>query len=751
LQLHTQMIETKQYKNFINGRYFSEGIRMTAGIVLPALILGYFDMLDIGVVMSTGALCVSVTDSPGPVHHRVNGMFFCNIIIGIVAIISYFAFYSEITTAAVILLFGFTFSMLSVYNARVSSVGVSALLIMILCMQTPLRGTAIFVHTLYLIIGGAWYLLFSIALNTLRPYKIIQQLSGDFIADVAAYLKTRASFYQDHPDYENIYRSLLQQQVKVQTHQAALSEMLFKTRAITRNSTQIGRSLLKIYLDISDLFESIMSTYQQYEILHKKFDETGILELYREQLILLSDELTGLGDAVRAGERSVSDQKAKDHLAVVRKRFEELRHDFMNEKNIKDFISLGRIYNNIRGLTEKITGLHYYTAYDKKNRIAAVNDLDLMQFAEAQTIAPALFLNNLNFNSNVFRHSLRVAFSLLAGYLLSLFFDIGHSYWILLTIVVILKPAYSLTKSRNTDRLLGTVAGILIGVGLLFVFKNEKVLLALMIILMALAYMFIRTRYFLSVLFMTPYLVIFFHFLSPGSIRELLLDRTIDTALGSGIAFLSSLFFVPAWEHTTIRSYMIIMLQKDIEYYNCISQNFIADIAVKKENLKKSRQQSLTALANLSDAFNRMLSEPKRFQKKSEFIYRFVVLNHIITSHFSALAFYLNEQKAIFRSPIFASAAEATKAQLENAIDMLENEKADGELISEDAFDRLNDETASLLALRRQEIASGNLETETKKELIQKRSVIDQFSYIYNLTKDIEKNVRSFTENEKAV
>ena len=744
------MIETKQYRNFINGRYFNEGIRMTAGIVLPALILGYFDMLDIGVIMSTGALCVSVTDSPGPVHHRVNGMFFCNIIIGIVAIISYFAFYSEITTAAVILLFGFAFSMLSVYNARVSSIGISALLIMILCMQTPLKGTDIFVHTLYLMIGGAWYLLFSIALNTLRPYKIIQQLSGDFIADVAAYLKTRASFYQDHPDYENIYRSLLQQQVKVQTHQAALSEMLFKTRAITRNSTQIGRSLLKIYLDISDLFESIMSTYQQYEILHTKFDETGILELYRQQLILLSDELTALGDAVRAGERSVSDEKAKDHLAVVRARFEELRHDFMNEKNVKDFIPLGRIYNNIRGLTEKITGLHYYTAYDKKNRIAAVSDIDLVQFAEAQTIAPALFLNNLNLNSNVFRHSLRVAFSLFAGYLLSMFFDIGHSYWILLTIVVILKPAYSLSKSRNTDRLLGTVAGILIGVGLLFFFKNERVLLVLMIILMALAYMFIRTKYFLSVLFMTPYLVIFFHFLSPGSIRELLLDRTIDTALGSGIAFLSSLFFVPAWEHTTIRSYMIAMLQKDIEYYNCISQNFIRDAGIKKEHLKKSRQQSLTALANLSDAFNRMLSEPKRFQKKSEFIYRFVVLNHIITSHFSALAFYLNEQKEIFRSQIFGNAADATKAQLENAIDMLENEKADDELISEDAFDRLNDETASLLALRKQEVASGNLETETKKELIQKRSVIDQFSYIYFLTKDIEKNVRAFTENEKA-
>lgn len=742
------MLETKPYRNFINGRYFSEGIRMTAGIVLPALVLGYFNMLNIGVILSTGALCVSVTDSPGPVHHRINGMFFCNIIVGIVAVVSYFSYYSEITTGLIILLFGFMFSMLSVYNARVSSVGISALLIMILCMQTPLKGIDIFVHTLYLMIGGAWYLLFSIALNTLRPYKIIQQLSGDFIGDVAAYLKTRASFYEDHPDYENIYKSLLQQQVKVQTHQAALSEMLFKTRAITKNFTQIGRSLLKIYLDISDLFESIMSTYQQYEILHSKFDETGILELYRQQLILLADELTALGDAVRGGERSVSNGETKKYLETVSTKFEELRHGFMNAKNVRDFIPLGRIYNNIRGLTEKINGLHYYTAYDKKNRIAPVNDMELMQFAEAQTIAPALFLNNLNFQSNVFRHSLRVSISLFIGYILSLFFDLGHNYWILLTIVVILKPAYSLTKSRNTDRLLGTLLGIIIGVGILFLFKNERVLLVLMIIFMAIAYMFIRTGYFISVLFMTPYLVIFFHFLSPGSIRELLLDRTIDTALGSGIAFLSSLFFVPAWEHTTIRSYMISMLQRDIEYYDCIAKSFTDALNVKKEELKKNRQHSLTALANLSDAFNRMLSEPKRFQKKSEFIYRFVVLNHILTSHFSALAFYLNEQKKVFRSPIFSSAAEATKARLEKAIDMLQNEAADNNPISEAAFGLLNDETEALLALRRQEIAVGNLDTETRNVLIQKRSVIDQFSYIYSLTKDIEKNVKTFTKTD---
>ena len=668
------MLETKAYRRFMQGRYFSEGIRMTAGIALPAFILGYFGMLDIGVIIATGALCVSITDSPGPVHHRANGMFICILIVGVVSILTNFCLVSDVITATEIFVLGFAFSMLSVYNARVSSIGISALLIMILCMQAPLSGTDIFLHAMYLTIGGTWYMLFSLVLHTLRPYKLIQQLSGEFISGVGEYLRSRASFYDDHPDYEATYRLLLQQQVKIQAQQAALSELIFKTRAVTKNSTRAGRSLLKIYLDVSDLFESIMSVYQQYEVLHKRFDETGILEEYRIQLIALSEELTEIAHAVAGGNSSVQTGKNKEYLSVIREKFEELRKNFMTEKNLDDFIGLGRIYNNIKDLTNKIDGLHYYTRYEKAQRPATVSETDLQKFNEAQTIDPVLFVNNLNIGSGIFRHSLRVAISLLAGYLISLFFHIGHSYWILLTILVILKPAYSLTKSRNIDRLLGSLVGILIGVGILLAVKAQLFLLIIMVIFMAAGYMFIRTKYFISVMLMTVYLVIFFHLIYPSGITEVLRDRVLDTAIGSGIAFISSLFFVPSWEHETIGELMKILLQKNIAWFKCLSQNFTGESAANATDLKKARQNALTALANVSDALTRMLSEPKRFQKRTEHIYRFVVLNHILSSHFAALAFYLEGEKNIFRSEAFLPVIAQTISNLEVATAMLSDE-----------------------------------------------------------------------------
>ena len=78
----------KSTKSFINSHYLSEGVRTTAGIVLPALVLSYFNLLAAGTVVSLGAMSVSITDNPGPIHHRKNGMLACIVINSIVALVT---------------------------------------------------------------------------------------------------------------------------------------------------------------------------------------------------------------------------------------------------------------------------------------------------------------------------------------------------------------------------------------------------------------------------------------------------------------------------------------------------------------------------------------------------------------------------------------------------------------------------------------------------------------------------------------
>lgn len=702
--------------------------------------MSYFGQLATGIVMSVGAMCVSGTDAPGPVHHRTNAMLLCNLVIGIVAIVVGFTAGSVVLLGIIIFVFGFIFSMLTVYGLRSSSLGIAALIVMILNQRTPLHGIDIFTNAFYILTGGTWYMLFSLTLFKIRPYKLIQQILGDFIQSIAIYLKTRGSFYADKPDYEKGYQLLLQQQTEVQTQQNLLSEVLFKTRSIVKESTQTGRILLKIYLDVADLFESVMTTYQDHRILHEEFDSTGILKEFEHLIMLLSNELDEIGIAIKRGVRSYADKKNMQEISRTREHYEKLRLNFMTNENVEHFVSLGRILNNIQDLAEKIDSLHYYIGYDKKIKKIQSEDIDFKIYIEPTDIRPSLFFNNLNFKSNVFRHSLRVCVALLVGYIISLFFKIGHSYWILLTIVVILKPAYSLTKKRNKDRLIGTFLGIIIGVIILVLIKNSTALLIIMILFMTITYVFLRTNYFLSVLFMTPYLVIFFHMLYPDNLKLILTDRILDTAIGSGIAFLSSIFFVPQWEHRTIKLNMVQILESNKKYYTVIAKIFSGLSSYNADELRIARRDVLVELANLSDAFTRMLSEPKRFQKNSESIHHFVVLNHTLTSHISTLSYYLNIKKNKFRSNDLLPVIDNTELYFSNAIQYLESsEKADMKP-DKNSLKKVNEYADTLLGKRRQEISLGQLETETKKSLVEVKSVIDQFNYIFTIAADIYKS-----------
>jgi hypothetical protein len=93
------------------------------------------------------------------------------------------------------------------------------------------------------------------------PYRIAQQSLGDSIVEVAKFMKIKAAFYREGVDYDENYKKLIETQISVNEKQDATREMLFKTREIVRESTQEGRFLVVVFVDIIDLFEQIMSTF----------------------------------------------------------------------------------------------------------------------------------------------------------------------------------------------------------------------------------------------------------------------------------------------------------------------------------------------------------------------------------------------------------------------------------------------------------------------------------------------------------
>jgi uncharacterized membrane protein (TIGR01666 family) len=727
----------KEYKSFINSHYLSDGVRITAGIVLPALLLNYFNLLSVGVVVSLGAMSVSIADTPGPIQHRKNGMLACIIINTLMAILTGLAAPYHVVLGIVILLACFLFSMIAVYGTRANSVGVSALLIMVLNINDHLTPTAVIINAGYILAGAVWYMLLSLLLYNFRPYKLVQQTLGDCIMATADYLRVRASFYKKDVDYDKIYKQMMEQQIVLHTEQNLVRELLFKSRNITKESTVTGRTLLLMFTDIVDLFERTMSSYHDYKALHDTFKDDDILEQYRQLILELAAELDEIGIAVKSGNASEETGILATHINNTKNYFNTYRDNKRTAENVDGFISMRHILNSISDIAGRIHTLHLYTAYDKEltKKMTSTGDYD--KFITHQQIDWKIFQDNLSFTSNNFRHAVRISLATLSGFIIAQFLPLGHSYWILLTIIVILKPTYSLTKKRNYERLIGTIIGAAIGMLLLYFIKDNQVIFIIMLALMIGTYSLMRTNYMISVIFMTPYIILLFHFLSNASFQTIITDRVTDTAIGSGIAFLANLILLPAWEQSQIGNYMLEAVRSNKNYFTAIASAFTGS-PVANTIYKVSRKNAFVALANLSDAFTRMLAEPKSKQKNSEQLHQFVVLNHMLTSHIATLAYYVKPLSQKFASQDFAPLIYNTTSRLEDAEKIIAELPSDV-VAPETQHNNIQQRLQQLLLARRNELQQGILESDTQKQLTQFKPIADQFNFIDNIATDIKK------------
>jgi uncharacterized membrane protein (TIGR01666 family) len=740
---------TRAYRSFVNSYYLSQGIRSTVGIAVPAILLSQFHLLGPGLLISLGALAVSATDLPGPIQDRIRGMFLSTLCIFLMALAtSWLATYPA--ALAILIFFScFLFSMIGIFGSRSNSIGLSVLLVMVLVIDRPAPGTQALVSAAWIGAGGCWFAGLSLLLYRLKPYRLAQQALGECIQSTASYLSTRAAFFDRDPDYASNYRLLLELQGDLHAKQELIRELLFRSRQFVKESTLKSRILVMIFLDIVDLFERTMSSQQDLVALHRIFDESGILLSFKSAILDIAKELDAIGLAVKSGKQSPENPEPASRVQALENEFLSLRDKLRNAENLEEFIMLRRVLENVQDLAGRLQSLKGYTGYDQSLGKKFRSGIDYEQFITPRETGWPLFAGNLNFSSNMFRHALRVSVATILGYWVSRFFPVGHSYWILLTIVVILKPAYSLTKQRNYQRLIGTVLGAVIAILLILTFPNRSVLLGIMLLLMIGTYSFLRIQYLVSVLCMTPFILILFHLLTPHDFRSVAMDRLVDTGIGSGIAFLASMLLVPAWEQAQIRDYMIRVLEANSHYLGATREIFTLGMA-DPTAYKLSRKNAYVSLANLSDAFNRMLSEPRSKQKNIQHLHPFVVLNHMLTSHIATLSYFAQKAQPWEWKDLYLPIIENIRAGISRAEGILQGDSTERlEPVIGPELRKLLADANQLSARRREELRQGRWEGEAKKALAEIRPIADQFQFMARIAGDLERKCLEMTEAER--
>jgi len=627
------IIQNKEVKSFFFSQYFSDGLRISLGILLPTLILQQFNQFDLGIALSLGALCISVIDSPGPVLHKRNAMGVGNLCLFIVAVTTGFARLNVFTLGLEVTVFSFLFSMFIVYGNRAASIGTSSLLIMIFMIEKGIKPNEVILYSAEILAGGLWYMLFSLVFFGIRPYRAAQQALGENIEDIVKFLRIKADFYLPETNIDDNYHKLVSQQIQVSQHQDAVRELLFKSRLMVRESTNASRILVLTFVDLVDMFEQIMATHYDYTYIHEKFKDTGILTDIAYTVHQMANELENIGFAILSNTRY-------KHMVDFNPALEQLKLkiDTIGNSNETSNLVLKKILINLRDLNKEIENIfNYYNSRSSKTLLANNNDVEYSKFVTHQDYEPHVFFDNFSLDSAAFKHALRVSLVCLIGFTVAKFFALGHhSYWVLLTIIVILKPGFSLSKQRNYQRLTGTLAGGFIGVLILVFVHNNDVQFVLMLILMLGTYSFQRLNYVVSVVCMTPYVLILFKFLGVGHL-DIVEERVVDTIIGSTIAFLATYLIFPTWEFEQIKESLAEVINSNVNYLIKIAKS-ITGTPISTTEYKLARKDVYVKSANLSAAFERMTSEPKSKQRNIKDIHKFVVLNHILSSYTATIA-----------------------------------------------------------------------------------------------------------------
>ncbi|MBC8052807.1 MAG: FUSC family protein [Sphingobacteriaceae bacterium] len=653
------MQQTKEIRKFLFSQYFSDGLRITFGVILPPLILAQMGHLETGIAISLGAITTSVPDNPGPVAHKRNAMLVCILFMLFTAFLTGSINQYPVLIAVELFLLCFFFSMFNIYGNRASAISTAVLIIMILTIDQKFSFTTLLAYTGYLAAGGLWYMTLSLAVSQLRPYRIAQHTLGECVIAIGEYLKLKANFYNIEIDPDENYEKLIAQQIIVHEQQDNVREVLFKNKMIVRYQTNTARLLVLIFSDLNDVFEQSMATHYDYRAVRSTYGANKVLAEFNTIIQNIGNELENMGVDINANERLKPLYDFQPQLTQLKASIDQTENNLV----------LKKILVNIRNIISRIQTIYSYFKEKKLGDMNMSSEKDLGRFVTHQNLDLKLFYENLTFKSSIFRHSIRVAIVCVIGYLISKLTTGAHSYWILLTILVILKPAYSLSKQRNYQRLIGTFVGGIAGALIIYFIKDETVRFAFLLIFMIGAYSFQRLNYVVSVLFMTPFILIMFSFIGFGDLN-IVRERIIDTFIGSSIALIASYFIFPSWEYPMLKGYMRRLLLANYNYLHDVAEG-LTGRGFNITEYKLIRKELYLSSAAMGSALQRMLSEPKNKQRNVREVNKFIVLNHMLSSYIATLVATLRGGETKQVNPVHIKSIRKALYQLYEAIHVL--------------------------------------------------------------------------------
>jgi uncharacterized membrane protein YccC len=540
---------------------------------------------------------------------------------------------------------------------------------MALTMHSPLQPDQVLLHAAGTLGGALFYLLFSVAFSRLFSLREEQQAMSVALFATADYVEARASFYDESEDLEDAYRTLIQRQsVMTEKHQAARNVVL---RALPRGKGW-GDSrrvmIWNMFVDMLQLVDTLFATYTDYAALRRTLSGNDILLFMRDALLKMSRELERIALSASHGGAVTRRTSIKAELRAIEYEIEQLKQQGLSEREPDILVLLVQIQRRLRNAVRSVERLadHTLGRSDAKPTSALHINKSLTRFMSRQEFRVGMITSNLRMDSPNFRYALRVT---LAAALAMTISEVwvpetfsAHNYWIMLTIVIIMKPGFALTRQRNGWRLTGTLIGCVVALILLNLTNQPEILLIALLVACIMGNSLVQLNYMASAIFTTIFVMLVFHFMSPDTVSmNVIGERALDTLIGCALSLACSYAF-PWWEARYLPPLARAAIKANREYLRAglcyasvmrekqarastldlaqgpVPEPPVAEAKIDVDlNWRLARKNVHIAFGNFAEAFYRMMSEPRSRQQYVPELNNLLIQNHILASQTTAV------------------------------------------------------------------------------------------------------------------
>ncbi|WP_144143022.1 FUSC family protein [Paraburkholderia sp. BCC1884] len=672
-----------EIKKFLYSQYFYGGLRIAVGVSLPAILcLIVFHDRDLGFTIATGALGACVVDMPGPLKYKHNEMLACTVIGFLSALATGLATVNVVALWCTVVPLTFVLSLIVVYGNRWPQISFATLFMMIMTLEEHFTPVQALVNASWILVGGLWYTYWSTFVSRWMMHRIEQQALAESVFACADYLLARAEFYDLDNDLDECYRNLVDKQIAAVAQQDAARDIVLRNLPRLKSGKLEPRRamLFNLFINTVDLHELFVGAHTDYPLVRNTFGGSDLLVFYRDLIRKAAADLEEIGLAVLQNHPPRIRVNVKAELRAIEFEIELMRKQDLPSKNHEAYSAISSTFRRIWSATRLIDKMRRSLSSDASATETELRlDQALSRFVSSRRVPFGQIFSNLTMASPSFRHALRVTIAVAVGFWLGRLLPLTNAYWIVMTTVIILKPGYSLTKQRNGQRIVGTLIGCAASIGLMVFVKEPHILLVVMFASMVMSYSLLLFNYTASVVFTSSYVLLMFHLLAPGSMR-IIGERAIDTVVGCAIAIAASHLF-PYWEYRLMGKLVSTMLGATRQYLEAswwwsgkpaaavaatvteagafAPAAAMADPAIdvvrpvagaspaaaaaataldRDYRYRLARKNVHVAFANLGQAFQRMMLEPRSAQKFVPELNGLLVRSHVLASQITAAA-----------------------------------------------------------------------------------------------------------------